>query len=717
MVDRRQALKISALKLAAVFSSSRAANSQNLVESEGFKPELHSYRTVSALKNSTNLKPGDVANLPEGLYRIVSSNTAPNALSYPSTLNFDTLKLSSKYEGRPPVIPVEASDVVAILDTISTRLTVSELENDKRTYQDILGEDVDVPCRTPIVTEDGFRYEITQESDYDFDLKTAGGVRLKALPDRFGRISARQFGVTGTHDDRIKLKRLFSTLKHGRASHILIDIDVNLPGSKDGIFLKSDDVPNPCVLEFLPNCRMLFSSDGSTPHNYLRLEGISNIDIINPQIINTSMPKIRHALAGIFLKNCDNCRITNAYVEYVCGAGIVMENSRRCIIKDSTVVGSLADGFHITNGLTGPSEECWTYNCIARETGDDGVSIVSYRKGGVAPCLSCGHINFYVSQSAARGASIVGGNSCRLQGEVWRSSGPGLIIFRDDAYDTYDSYQSDVMVMVQECGVKVGAAGIQIGAGCDGITGTLVSLASLNRGISIASLQDPIRNIDCYLNSQRSGGDGIYIENVDGLNLRSAYVNECAHNGLVLRKSKNVTVSQTNIRGYGTKNKANRGLLIHESRLFFINSGILIESLGQSEKAIRVSDSRNGNIMSQQMHHSVGEDMVEITESCNDVLYDGAVLRLIETNHTLECQNFGARTNTQLTGNSVETVYIPEYSSRALPLGAPARIINTTDRPVKIVTRNRAKLEGIRIINQGAAVVVIQVRPDFWHIS
>ncbi len=715
MVGRRQALKLGMLKITALLTGASAAHSQEHLTQNRTQPLSHVFPSLREMQEARDLRVGDVVQTPQGLYKIIPDRLVSRRSVSQSI--FGKADANMQYRVGPTVTQIEASNAMAVLDSSTPVSSVSALENDLRTYQDLLGDGADSGMQVYIVTEEGFRYETTSASARDFDIQTAGRVRLKALPDRLGRITARQFGISGTEDARPKLRKLFAALKNGRAAHILIDADIHLPGTAPGLVLQEEDVPGPSTLEFLPNCRFLFNSDGNIPHNYLRIEGVSKLDLIQPQIINTVAPQVRHILAGIFLKDCDDCSITGAYIENVCGAGVVIENSRHCVVKDSIVVGSLADGFHITNGHTGPSEECWTYNCIARDTGDDGVSIVSYRNGGADPCLRCGHLNFYVSRSAARGSSIVGGDFCRLQGEVWRSNGPGLIVNRDEAFNTYDVRNSDLNVVAHECGARVGAAGIEIGAGCNGITGTLVSSGSTNRGISIASVREPVRNIDVSLNSQNSGGDGIYIDHVDGLNLRSAYVHDCASNGLVVRSSQNVTISHPNIRNYGTATQTNRGLIVQGCELFHIGAGLLVESTGQSEKALRVNDSANGIIEAQQKVGGTARVLVDITTSCQNVFYDGEMLRLHRASFTLECQNFGSRTSTELADRAVTTVSVPEYGVTTLPVGVPARIVNSTVDMVRIVAMGGVLLRGAEEIPAGAIVTVTQIRPDLWHIT
>ncbi|MFK7867926.1 MAG: right-handed parallel beta-helix repeat-containing protein [Roseobacter sp.] len=608
------------------------------------------------------------------------------------------------------MLNISASNVTATLDPSETVLSVDELTGDERSYSDFFDQ-------VSILTNEGFRYAIVPPSSDDFDIATIGGVKLHALPDAVGRISARQLGISGGGDERLRLRKLISTLRSGRSSHILIDVDVDLSGVGDGLVITRDDVPEAATIEFQPECRLLFDTDGTNPHDYLRVEDVSNLTLVRPQVVNTVPGTKRHHFPGIFLKNCDDCTIIEASVINTCGAGIIMENSRRCTVRDSVVEGVLADGFHITNGQTGPSLDCWTYNCVSRNTGDDGFAIVSYQNGGAPACERCGHVNFYSHTSGARGAALVGGRFCTIKGEAWQSNGPGLIVNRDDAYNSYGVEDSDVDVIARECGMRIGAAGIEIGAGCNGVSGSLRSYGSANRGVAIASPTDPALNIDVAISVKQSGSDGIYVRNVVGLNMRSAAVYKCAGNGLVVRDTNDVVISNINIREYGTADAANRGLTVQNCDTFYIASGLLLERSGQSERPIRINASRNGVVEAQQKVGGSAESAVQITYSCQSVFYNGETLRSPNANFALECQHFGVRTTTELKNSAIAEIAIPPRATTELPIGVPAHIINETGATVSVVGWDNVQIRGQASLQPDAFVTVTQVRPDVWYLK
>ena len=337
------------------------------------------------------------------------------------------------------------------------------------------------------------------------------------LPDR--RIYASLSGC-GTADDTASFATLIGHLATDQCRHIVIDVEVSLPGVTSAASFTAAEIPSGSVIEFTGKGALVFDTDGSVDHDYLRFEGVSDLRLIAPRISNRQVPTTRNARPAIFFKNCDDCHTSDAHISDTSGAGTLIENSRNCSHTRPRAFRTLADGHHITNGATGPSVNCWTYGAHSKDCGDDQVAVVSY-DNGVDPCISCGHLDFVTDGGNARGATIIGGIDCKLRGTVYRSGAQGVLVGLDQQYSTHAPKNCHVDVLAVNCGTVKNVAGIEIGRAAVGITGHLKSVGSVNRGISLNGSAGVTSDHELTLWATESGDADIYIESVADSNFPS----------------------------------------------------------------------------------------------------------------------------------------------------------------------------------------------------
>jgi hypothetical protein len=125
--------------------------------------------------------------------------------------------------------------------------------------------------------------------------------------------------------------------------------------------------------------------------------------------------------------------ISNVTVVGSAGAGIYLSGAEHFVIHDVSIRGTRADGLHMTGGSAYGDVE----NIKTDQTGDDGVSVVSYNHDP-APCHDITEKNIAVGSSRARGITVVGGNNVDISHfSVANTSAAGLYVASEgDPYFT-----------------------------------------------------------------------------------------------------------------------------------------------------------------------------------------------------------------------------------------------------------------------------------------
>lgn len=443
---------------------------------------------------------------------------------------------------------------------------------------------------------ESFPYRVANPAATDHHLETLGGVKLYALRSEHGKITARQLGI-GSADDSVQFARLMDCLAQDFCRHVVIDVDVNLPGINNGFSLTGAQLPYPAVIEFTSDARVIYDSDGTQPHDYIVLNGVSNLTLIRPSVQGSIAPINRTARPAIHFLDCDDCHTIDANVVDVHGAGILMESSRDCTHTRPRVYRSLADGLHITNGSnSGPCVNCWTYNAYTEDTGDDGVAIVSYNTGS-DPCRDCGHLDFVVKRSNARGGAIVGGIGCTLRGEVHDCQYQGIILARDDTFNSYPGTDCSIDVTATNCGLLNGAPNVEIGRASIGVSGTIRSRDAQGRGVQIAHGSEAPENVSVDIYERDSGGTAVYCDNVEGLSLGTVHSIRAGREALAIVGCSDVVVTSVNLREYGQTANAVDGLFINNTTNFMIGAGLISDSTANSERPVDIMNSHNGQIL------------------------------------------------------------------------------------------------------------------------
>lgn len=106
----------------------------------------------------------------------------------------------------------------------------------------------------------------------------------------------------------------------------------------------------------------------------------------------------------LYLAKHSGIHLREVTVEGSAAAGIFVSGSGRFVLDHVRVTGTRADGIHMTQGAHDGTVVAPT----TRDTGDDGVAVVSYAQDG-PPCTRIRVISPHVTGSKARGISVVGG--------------------------------------------------------------------------------------------------------------------------------------------------------------------------------------------------------------------------------------------------------------------------------------------------------------------
>lgn len=498
-----------------------------------------------------------------------------NDLLNASVVNTATLKV-----GGVNVVP-SAATALAVKQEFDT---VADLLASTLTYSSF------APSDYIRVVDGGFVYQVAASSAFDQHLTTAGGVKLYVTPNG-SKVFLSQFGAATVDDSAVFLK-FISVIASWITDHVVVDRVVNLPGNNNSASLTAVQLPRPCTIEFVDGGRLLYSATGAVAHSYLKLNGVSGVKLIAPWVQNVPAATVRSGNHGILFIDCDDCHSFDARIEDVSGSGILTENSRRCTHTRPSVYRSLADGLHITNGSTGPSEDCWTFDGYTEDTGDDGFAIVSYNIGP-ATCKRCGHLDFVSIRSQARGATIAGGTACQLRGRVHNSEAQGVIIIEDTTYTSFPAIDCIVDVTAYSCVQTIAAvnAAITIGRGTKGLKGVVRTFDSLGRGVSVDGSGVAVSECALSIVDERSYGVGVHIVSLQNSLIASLQSNRAGESGVYITNSTSVSIGTVNIRDYGSRNVAvSRGLMVDgTSSIVTVDGGIIRDSLGFSERPILIT--------------------------------------------------------------------------------------------------------------------------------
>lgn len=130
-----------------------------------------------------------------------------------------------------------------------------------------------------------------------------------------------------------------------------------------------------------------------------------------------------------------NNTVSNAVIDGSSAAGVYVGSAVGFKVVDSQVFNTNADGIHVTEG----SHSGVVAGNKVSGSGDDGVSVVSYKNGVDHPVSGVVIKRNVVSdQKWGRGFSVVGGRNILLKGnKSVRSAGAALYIAAESEYDTF----------------------------------------------------------------------------------------------------------------------------------------------------------------------------------------------------------------------------------------------------------------------------------------
>ncbi len=137
---------------------------------------------------------------------------------------------------------------------------------------------------------------------------------------------------------------------------------------------------------------------------------------------------------SITVRGATNFTIQALQINKSSTAGIfVGDESSNGIIKDNKLIGTGADGIHITNGSTGVVVE----NNSVREAGDDTIAVVSYEENPKVTSDIEIRGNDVGYGSKARGISVVGGENVTIENnEIRDTEMAGIYISVEKEWDT-----------------------------------------------------------------------------------------------------------------------------------------------------------------------------------------------------------------------------------------------------------------------------------------
>ncbi len=136
----------------------------------------------------------------------------------------------------------------------------------------------------------------------------------------------------------------------------------------------------------------------------------------------------------LVLFNTSGVTVKNVTVDGSCNSGIYVFGSSNYLIQDVTVQNTNGDGIHNTGGSYNGS----IVRPIIRNTGDDGIAVISYLSdGAVSHDITVQSPRFY-GNTHGRGFSVVGGQNITFN-DIYsdKSSAAGLYISSEKQWDTY----------------------------------------------------------------------------------------------------------------------------------------------------------------------------------------------------------------------------------------------------------------------------------------
>lgn len=198
-----------------------------------------------------------------------------------------------------------------------------------------------------------------------------------------------------------------------------------------------------------------------------------------------------HAIAATDAANLliEDCSITGANA-----AGIYLERCRNFVVRNNTVVRTLADTIHMTGGSANGIVSGNT--CL--HGGDDGVAVVSYVSQR-AICRNISIVGNIISGGNARGIAVSGGTNVRIwRNRVSDTKWAGVYLASEDSYNTYGT--SDISVEDNEL--------TAVNRNRDGGSHACITIVGRPGKSIVRSTQAPNQNRGIYLASNTVKGDG-----------------------------------------------------------------------------------------------------------------------------------------------------------------------------------------------------------------
>ncbi len=168
-----------------------------------------------------------------------------------------------------------------------------------------------------------------------------------------------------------------------------------------------------------------------------RNSGLSDLSIAGAGRVDKRSQANR--AAGIFVHGARHFRIQRVAVTGMASVGIMIDASggsamERAVVEDCHIEDTMADGIHMTNG----SRWITVARNVVRNTGDDSIAVVSYRRNASV----CGDIqivgNLVGWNGHGRGVSTVGGERVIIAGNlISDTNGAGIYIASEGSYNTY----------------------------------------------------------------------------------------------------------------------------------------------------------------------------------------------------------------------------------------------------------------------------------------
>ncbi len=142
---------------------------------------------------------------------------------------------------------------------------------------------------------------------------------------------------------------------------------------------------------------------------------------------------------GLHLQDCDDFRVQH-HSKGTTAAGVYVAGCSGGTLLGGLSESTLADGIHIT----GASTDIRVHGNLSRDTGDDGIAVVSYQSDGDR----CARINIdgnVVLRGHTRGVTCVGGIDVNIHGNIVDSTNvAGIYVAQETSFGTYGVDQVNV---------------------------------------------------------------------------------------------------------------------------------------------------------------------------------------------------------------------------------------------------------------------------------